>query len=173
MKSPKLEDAQAIATIFAAVAVPLVVALVGWQIQTSVSSEGVRKDYVQMAIGILSNQTSTEDASLRKWAVSVLEQNSPIPFGSDVRSDLERGVIVIQPRLLQQILNTSMMEPPEPWIKLPEKYTLDQLTDNYAENMRRSSHNELSLEYLQKAVKSGAEIESKSHPLGKSEQSEK
>ena len=151
---------QAIAATFAAVAVPVVVALAGWQIQTSISHEGVQKDYVQMAIGILSSAKSPEDKSLRQWAVTVLEKNSPVPFTRDIRANLESGVVVIQPKLFRPILATPMMAPPQPWVTPPKNYTLDELINNYAENMQRAQHNYLGLKYLQEAVRSGANAES-------------
>lgn len=164
MTEHRLATIKTLATIFAAVAVPLIVAVVGWQIQASISKEGVRKDYVQMAIGILSQPKNPNDKDLRQWAVAVLDKNSPVPFTSEVRSDLASGIVVIRPKLIGQLLNTSMMEPPQDWVQLrdPKNYTLDELVENYLQNMQRAKHNFLGLEYLQQAVKAGADIESSS-----------
>jgi len=160
MTSTRLQNAQAIAAIFAAIAVPVVVALVGWWIQTSISQQSVRKDYVQMAIAILSNPQSSEDKALRQWAIAMLDQNSPVPFSEDARSELAFGSIFIQPKVFRPILETPMMAPPEPWVELPANYTLEDLTDNYAENLRNAQHNYLGLKYLQEAVRAGAAAES-------------
>lgn len=81
-------------------AVPLLVAYFGYvgqarladqtvQVQAAVADQAVRKDFVQMAIGILSNPpASDDDKRLREWALKVLDRNSPIPFPIEVRQDL-------------------------------------------------------------------------------------
>lgn len=87
------------------VAVPLLVAVFGYvgqariaeqtaAVQSAVAEQAVRKDFVQMAIGILSKPPSSEDdRRLREWALKVLDKNSPIPFPSEVRADLlKRGI---------------------------------------------------------------------------------
>jgi hypothetical protein len=162
MTSARLQNAQAIAAIFAAVAVPVVVALAGWQIQVGISRDSVRKDYVQMSIGILANPSNVEDKPLRQWAIAVLDTNSPIPFSQGARAGLEQHVLVMQSHGFQALESTTMMSPPQPWVDPPKSYTLDQLIDNYAENMKRSQHNYLGLKYLQEAVRAGANMESES-----------
>lgn len=160
MTGSRLQNAQAIAAIFAAIAVPVVVALVGWQIQVSISRDSVRKDYVQMSIGILANPKNVEDKPLRQWAIAVLDKNSPVPFSKGARAGLEQHVLTMQSKGFQVLAATAMMSPPQPWVDPPKNYTLDQLIDNYAENMKRSQHNYLGLKYLQEAVRAGAKIES-------------
>lgn len=161
MQISQLRNAQAVASIFTAIAVPVVVALVGWQIQTSISSDSVRKDYVQMAISILSNPNDTIDKSLKHWAIEVLEKNSPVPFNSDVRANLEQGMANIHPKLVHGILKTPMMEHlPQPWIDISENSTIDELRDNYDENKLQAGLNYLTLKTLQEVVRITAETES-------------
>lgn len=161
MTSPRLQNVQALATIFAAIAVPVVVSLIGWQIQTSISKQSVRSAYVQIAAEVLSNAKSTDDKELRQWAVTLLDQNSPVPFTSSVRTGLVQGTIVIQTDVFRPMLATPMMSPPQPWVAPPKDFSLDQLMANYKENMQRAQHNYLGLKYLQKAIRAEAEIESR------------
>lgn len=159
MTSRKLQNAQAITTIVSAIAVPIIVAIVGWRIQVGVSTDNVRKDYVQMAVGILSNPRSDADQALRQWAIAVLDKNSPVPFTDEVRTELENGTLIIRPKLFTTILKTSMMRPPQPWVDAPKNPTMDSLLANYGENLKRAQHNYLGLKYLQEAVREGAAAE--------------
>jgi hypothetical protein len=85
-----LSTIQKWASIASAIAIPLVIALVGWWVQTSISTEGVRRDYVQMAVGVLGDPTKQKEG-LREWALRVLEKNSPVPFGATLRTELLKG----------------------------------------------------------------------------------
>jgi hypothetical protein len=50
-----LSKIQMIASITSAVAIPLVIAAVGWIIQAKIASQSVQKDYVSMAVSILTD----------------------------------------------------------------------------------------------------------------------
>lgn len=55
------------------------------------------REYVQMAISILSqpkNSDSTDESDLRAWAVKVLDEKSPIPFGYDLSQGFLFGNVV-------------------------------------------------------------------------------
>ena len=107
-----LKKVQSIATIVSSVAIPIVIALVGWWVQSSISNEGIKKDYVQMAIGILKDTENQKDEEMRKWAVAVLDKNSPVPFSRDLRSKLVEGSVFV---------STPFPMPPEVLMKPPEK----------------------------------------------------
>ena len=85
---------KAIASILATLAVPIIIAVAGWQIQTTISKESVRKDYVQMAIGILSSKDAKSDLPLRKWSVALLKQSSPVPFNDEVGNRLAAPSVI-------------------------------------------------------------------------------
>lgn len=163
MARSKWDDVQSGATIVSLVAVPLLVAYFGWQIQKNTSAEDVRRDYVQMAIGVLSQTHTDENEALRLWAVKVLEQNSPVPFGTDAKETLLRGVAFIQPRVFQPVMATRLMEAPKPWVKPPENPDVDQLITNYAENLDRSVDNALKLNSLQEYIRRGAKLEAEAN----------
>jgi hypothetical protein len=92
MNQESLNKWQSIASIAASIAIPLILAIVGYIVQDKISTEGLRKDYVQIAISILKER---QDEDLRKWAVKVLDENSPIPFSNDVRMKLEKGTVFV------------------------------------------------------------------------------
>src|SRR5690348_428741 len=92
MNNESLVKWQAIASITSSIAVPLILAVVGYIVQDKISTEGLRKDYVQIAISILKER---QDEDLRKWAVEVLDQNATIPFSKDVRTKLEKGITFV------------------------------------------------------------------------------
>jgi len=84
----RLERWKSIATIASAVAIPVVLALVGYALQSRVADEGIKKDYVQIAINILKEDPSRQDQSLREWAIEVVDRNSPVPLSAKVKLNL-------------------------------------------------------------------------------------
>lgn len=161
MDDKRLQRVQAYASIGAYIVVPLLIAIFGWLIQSRMSSDAVRKDYVQMAIGILSNKDTKSDKELREWASKIIRHSSPVPFGKEVQASLASGSITITP-IPKSVLETNLMEPPEPWLPLVAARPLpaDDLIVNYAQNLEISNRNALKLEYLQKLVRSLAGSES-------------
>lgn len=80
----------------AALAVPLLVAWIGASIQQTVARASLSKDYVAIAVSVLSSPapdtgTDKEDP-LRLWAVQVLRKHSPVPFTHEVETTLYRGI---------------------------------------------------------------------------------
>ena len=53
-------------SIFSTIATPIVIAIVGWWIQSSISQDGLKKDYVQIAINILNSPESNKNVELRQ-----------------------------------------------------------------------------------------------------------
>lgn len=78
----RLTRLQLIASIASSIAIPIVITIAGWLVQTSISTEGIRKDYVQIAITVLSAPEKQVDPELRVWATKVLQKNSPVAFSS-------------------------------------------------------------------------------------------
>jgi len=81
---------QSIASILAAIAIPLVLAAFGYAVQQSIAKDGINKDYVSIAMQILREGGSNQDPELRKWAVVVVEKYSPVPFSESAAKELER-----------------------------------------------------------------------------------
>jgi len=73
------------------VAIPIVLAIGGYFIQRQLADEGLKKDYVSIAAGILKENAAGQEADLRKWAVEILETNSPVPFTSNAKRAWSRA----------------------------------------------------------------------------------
>jgi hypothetical protein len=158
--SSPLTKIQAYATIFSAVAVPLLIAFFGWMIQLRASDEGVRKDYVQMAVGLLSSPATAGDSELRQWAVMVLDKSSPVPFSAELRTQLETGakpLVVVAPYPMPPAL---LMEPPRPLRDLgnPEEVPSNQMAEAIASNHEACLKNSIQLESLQDLIKAYGNI---------------
>ena len=93
----RLGRIQSLASIASSIAIPLVLAVIGYFVQKQLASESLKKDYVSIAAGILNNSAPTQEPDLRKWAVTVLDANSPIPFSAKAKDLLERGLPVVVP----------------------------------------------------------------------------
>ncbi|WP_129933957.1 MULTISPECIES: hypothetical protein [unclassified Pseudomonas] len=151
----QLEKAQAISTIFATIAVPIIVAVFGWVLQSQTSADAVKKDYVQMAVNILNSEKSDEE--MRGWAVAVLDRSSPVPFTRDMKDSIRRGESFIAP--VFQLPPSILMEPPESLKPLKEeKPTLRDLMINTVENYSICKKNSLKLESLQELLRKYEEI---------------
>ena len=81
-----LKDTNLIVTITSTITTPLVVAVFGWYMQSSIAAKGIDKDYMAIAVNILNNPDSNK--SLKDWAIRVLDKNSPVPISKDVESEL-------------------------------------------------------------------------------------
>lgn len=104
-----LEKIQSIAHILSSVAIPIVIAVYGSFIQKSISNDAIKKDYVQIALDVLKDEK--QDKEIRKWAVTVLDKNAPVPFSSKMINKLEGGY----PLLIR------MPIPPEEFMSPPLK----------------------------------------------------
>jgi hypothetical protein len=92
--SDALERWKSISSIASAIAIPFVLAIVGYFIQKQLADEGLKKDYVSIAAGILKENPASQESELRRWAVAVLDLNSPIPFSSKAKDELEKRIFL-------------------------------------------------------------------------------
>lgn len=71
---------------------PIILAVGGWWVQRLVQDQAVRRDYVQLAVSILSKpDTGSVNPGLRAWAVDLLNEHSPTPLPEPVRLELTSG----------------------------------------------------------------------------------
>lgn len=89
----KLERIQSIASICSSIAIPLVLAVMGYFVQKQFAEEGLKKDYVSIAVEILNGDPLKQEPDLRQWAVNMLDSNSPIPFSKQAKDGLLRGIV--------------------------------------------------------------------------------
>lgn len=92
--SETLDRWKSIASIASAIAIPFVLAIVGYFIQRQLANEGLKKDYVSIATSILKESSVNQEPELRRWAVTMLDANSPIPFSTKAKEGLERGIYI-------------------------------------------------------------------------------
>lgn len=171
LEQETLSKLQSIAAIISAIAIPVVLAVIGYVVQDKMSTEGIKKDYVGIAIGILKDANVSKDEDMRKWAVSVLDVNSPVPFSKDLRTRLEQGttfVPVAVPCAPFPGGPGSCMEPPENMELLGKKdpstlkelpVTGKDLLLNIVENAKRFHMNKSKLECLQEWIREMKKID--------------
>lgn len=107
-----LERWKNVTTIVSAIAIPLILAIVGYFVQRELSVDGLRKDYVAIAAGILKEDASRQEPELRAWATKILDDNSPVPFSQKARSALLTGFPVFVPSSERAPPPKACLEPP-------------------------------------------------------------
>lgn len=117
LDDPKFERAKNMATIVSAIAIPIVLAVAGYFVQRELSNEGLKKDYVGIAAGILKEDATKQEPELRTWAVKVLDDNSPVPFSKKAKEGLIAGFPVVFP-------GPAWLSPPERCRRPPAKRTV-------------------------------------------------
>lgn len=83
------------AAVIAAVAIPIIVAYLGNEINLSLKSSDVKMRTVELAISILRDDPKENDQSktLREWAMDVIDKYSGIPLPEAARKELQEGPI--------------------------------------------------------------------------------
>jgi hypothetical protein len=92
MRMETLQKWKEVATIVSLIAVPVLVAFIPQEIQSHMAEQGARKDYVMLAIGILTKKKDEEpDVELRRWAVDIVDKNSPVKLPDSLKAKLGSG----------------------------------------------------------------------------------
>jgi WD40 repeat protein len=86
-----IDTIEQLSKIISIVAIPIVVAIVGWYIQNSLAKRNVSQEYVKLAVSILKESKEKTDPALRDWAVDLLNENSPTKFSRVVAEKLKAG----------------------------------------------------------------------------------
>lgn len=82
------------AKVLSLIAIPVVLAILGWITQDRLTSRNLNRDYVRLAVSILTEKDSSKVApGLRSWAVDLLNTNSPVSLPQDVIEELKGGNI--------------------------------------------------------------------------------
>lgn len=151
MTLQQLEKVKAISVILSSIAVPIVLAAIGWAVQRSLADEGIKKDYVQMALGILRDADRKPDDDLRQWALRVIDKSSPIPFSKDLQEKLKHGDVRLVTFPLPPPL---MMAPPVPRKGLPtgRPLTNGDLVETFLDNVRTCDENAIRFSALQDVI---------------------
>lgn len=88
-----LDKLEKIAKIISLLAMPIVLAMIGWWIQTSLTSNTIQQEYVRIAITILQSEKAANSDPLRPWATELLSKYSPVSFSGEQRKQLDTGSI--------------------------------------------------------------------------------
>lgn len=106
----KLEKIQSIASIASSIAIPLILAVGGYVVQREIADDGIKKDYVGMATGILREDARSQDPALRLWAVEIVSAFAPIKLSPQAEAGFRAWAI--------PELSESARQPPLPdWCK--------------------------------------------------------
>lgn len=113
MEKDSWDHAQIVAQIFAILAVPVLVAGFGMSIQAEMKDKEVGRDFVQIAVSVLSSQSDTDEArELKGWAARLLASASPVPFN-------ERELQALDKDSFRQILKRAKASLALPGCKAP------------------------------------------------------
>jgi hypothetical protein len=151
--------------IVSSLAIPLVLAVVGWRVQSSVASEGIKKDYVNMAIAILKDG-KVVDSDLRVWAMNIVEKNAPETLSKSLQTKIVAGALQSVPSITWMNPPETLMKPPAAPERIPiEKINAGNITDRdlaigWANAYRDAKINEITLKYLQKWILASQKLES-------------
>jgi hypothetical protein len=94
----RLEQVTTLLQALSAILVPIVVVVVGGNIQQSITKQTTAKDYVSLAIDILKADPKIQDIKgnpLRDWAVDVLTLDSPVPISQAAQTQLRTTRVVV------------------------------------------------------------------------------
>jgi len=100
-----LQTLEQIAKILSLIAVPIILAVFGWIIQSRLTGRSVAQEYVKLAAEILKDEKA--DRTLRKWAVELLNKYSLVKFTLDVEKKLISGEVNLT-AILPSIKGSSM-----------------------------------------------------------------
>jgi hypothetical protein len=94
-----LDKVQVIATIFSLIAVPLIVAFLGFKFQQSAKESEARTKSLELAIQILKEPSSgSTQPGLREWAVETLQASSNVSMSEVAKRELlAKPLLPIQP----------------------------------------------------------------------------
>lgn len=79
------------ADVFAKIAVPIVLAVVGCQVKESIARLDAAPDLIDLALETIAQEPLSQPEGVRVWAVDLLDQYSPVELDSDLRRRLEAG----------------------------------------------------------------------------------
>lgn len=97
MDETKLENRLAIlgswVKVFSLIAIPIVLAIGGWILQSSLKQGDIKHEYVKLAVSILKANPRDTDSKLREWAVSTFNEYSLLKLDADPSKLLVSGEI--------------------------------------------------------------------------------
>jgi hypothetical protein len=86
---------ESIVKMLSLVAIPIVIAIYSAKIQESIQRENINRDYVQLAVSVLKEESNANNAGLKAWAVKILAKYSVIPLEGPVQEQLKTGAVTL------------------------------------------------------------------------------
>ena len=77
-----------LAKTLAAIAVPIVIAVVGNEYNATIKDSENRVRYVELAVATLRAEPSPESKALREWAIELLDSQAPVKLTKAAREEL-------------------------------------------------------------------------------------
>lgn len=87
----RVDRGEQLARIGSFIAIPLLIAFLGWRVDDVISRRSADTEFVKLAISILGDPDATE--ALKPWAVDLLKSTSPTPLSENVANQLSTGEI--------------------------------------------------------------------------------
>jgi hypothetical protein len=85
-----LEWFQANPSIFATVALPILLAFIGWIFTAAQNEAANNLKYVEIAINILEAKPSESKVDLREWAIDILSKHATVPLSEKAKAVLRK-----------------------------------------------------------------------------------
>jgi len=76
--------------IIAVIAVPIVIGISGYFINSTLKQREIEVRYLENAVSILREKPNEETVALRNWAVEILRSYSPIPISAEAIEEIKR-----------------------------------------------------------------------------------
>lgn len=84
-----------LAVMISSLAVPIVLAIIGSEVQEHLQEQSVRRDYVTLAVSILRDPTNRSSPDLKGWAADLLDTNAPVKLSPALKASLQSGAVVL------------------------------------------------------------------------------
>lgn len=96
----KLARVLVVSQIVSLLAIPVVLAVIGFWVQRSLQEQQIKRDYVSLAVSLLLPKKENEkEASedLKKWAVDLLNESSPVKLSVSQIKSISRDGLGLRP----------------------------------------------------------------------------
>jgi hypothetical protein len=91
--SPVWEKLRVSATVISAVLIPVVVAIIGYYVNTAIKGDELSLKYVELAVSVLQDTPRDETENLRNWAIDIINNYSDVRLSEDAKLELRRTPI--------------------------------------------------------------------------------
>lgn len=76
--------------VIAWIAIPIVLAFIGGDINSTLKDKEIKVQYIQLAVGILEDSPTADNANLRKWAIDIISAYSDVPIDQNTAKTLQQ-----------------------------------------------------------------------------------